>query len=188
MYSQKRNCAASVPISTFMFLSDLYIPAIGPPIFLQQNRQTNRGNIHINHSQRHECRNWDWGRAVSFLGIFVSNFRFVVFAVQAYGDVSRSRRFFYFHRRSVILNDCPTCYVLFFLIVLFYCIWENFCIIRNNGEILWKLSWSKTTFEKYHYCTSGSGGCHQLYIHGQLLGGTLPGLQFQKMYLFFYFS
>jgi hypothetical protein len=26
-------------------VSDLYIPTIGPPIFLQQNRQTNRGKI-----------------------------------------------------------------------------------------------------------------------------------------------
>jgi hypothetical protein len=26
-------------------VSDLYIPAIGPPIFLQQNRQTDCGNI-----------------------------------------------------------------------------------------------------------------------------------------------
>jgi hypothetical protein len=26
-------------------VSDLYIPTIGPPIFLQQNRQTGRGNI-----------------------------------------------------------------------------------------------------------------------------------------------
>ncbi len=28
-------------------VSDLCIPTIGPPIFLQQNRQTDRGNIHI---------------------------------------------------------------------------------------------------------------------------------------------
>jgi hypothetical protein len=27
--------------------SDLYIPTIGPPIFLQQNRQTDRGNVEI---------------------------------------------------------------------------------------------------------------------------------------------
>jgi hypothetical protein len=41
-----------------------YILTIGPPIFLQQNRQTDRGN-------------WDCGRAVPFLGIFVSIFGIV---------------------------------------------------------------------------------------------------------------
>ncbi len=46
MYYFSRNCAVSVQISTFMCLvSDLYIPRIGPPIFLQQNRQIDRGNI-----------------------------------------------------------------------------------------------------------------------------------------------
>ncbi len=29
----------------------------------------------------HECRNWDWGRAVPFLWIFLSNFRYCIFAV-----------------------------------------------------------------------------------------------------------
>ncbi len=41
MHFQKRNYAASVPFSTFMYLW----VTIGPPIFLQQNRQTDRGNI-----------------------------------------------------------------------------------------------------------------------------------------------
>ncbi len=36
---------------------------------------------YINCSEIHECRNWERGRAVSFLGIFVSNFRYSVFAV-----------------------------------------------------------------------------------------------------------
>jgi hypothetical protein len=49
-------------------VSDLYITTIGLPIVL-------------NRSQIHECRNWERGRAVSFLGIIDSNFRYRVFAV-----------------------------------------------------------------------------------------------------------
>jgi hypothetical protein len=56
MYSQKCNCTAFVPnFHIREYVSDLYSPTVGPPI-LQ-------------------------GRAVSFLGIFVSNFRYSVFAV-----------------------------------------------------------------------------------------------------------
>jgi hypothetical protein len=33
-------------------VSDLFIPTIGLPIFLQQNRQTDRGNIYVNGSQK----------------------------------------------------------------------------------------------------------------------------------------
>jgi hypothetical protein len=39
---------------------------------------------YINRSQTVECRNWETGRPVSFLGIFVSNFRYSAFAVHIY--------------------------------------------------------------------------------------------------------
>jgi hypothetical protein len=47
-------------------VSDVYISTIFPPILLQQNRGTDRGNI--NRSQIHECRNWERGRAVFISG------------------------------------------------------------------------------------------------------------------------
>ncbi len=83
-----------IPVS----VSDMYIPLIGLPILLQENRNSwiERGNIiiyiahrnmnveigteaaqsgeYINHSQRHECRNWEWGRAVPLLGTHKSKF------------------------------------------------------------------------------------------------------------------
>ncbi len=73
MYSQKWNCAVSFPIF-------IHIPMISPPILLQQNRRTDHGNIQcsINRSQIHECGKWARGHAVSFLGIFVSNFQYNV--------------------------------------------------------------------------------------------------------------
>jgi hypothetical protein len=60
-------------------VSDLYIPTIRPPMFLYWF--ADRSWEFINRSQIHGCRNWGRGRAVSFLGIFVSNFRYRAFAV-----------------------------------------------------------------------------------------------------------
>ncbi len=37
---------------------------------------------YINRTQMDGCRNWDCDRAVSFLGIYVSNFRYSIFDVQ----------------------------------------------------------------------------------------------------------
>jgi hypothetical protein len=58
MYSQKRNCTAPSPIfHIHVSVSDLYIPRIGPHIFLPQKRQTDFVNIYVNRSQTHECGN-----------------------------------------------------------------------------------------------------------------------------------
>jgi hypothetical protein len=53
-------------------VSDLYarIPRIGPHISLQQNRQTDPGNINL--SQIYECRNWEIEHYNSVLEITVS--------------------------------------------------------------------------------------------------------------------
>jgi hypothetical protein len=57
-------------------VSDLHIPTIGP-----QTQNSKIGGpivekLYINHLQIHESRIWKRGSAVSFLGIFVSNFRY----------------------------------------------------------------------------------------------------------------
>ncbi len=90
-YSQKRNCTASVPISTFMCLWAIFIFPGSARIF-SCSRIGRQMVGNINRSQTHECGNWDWGRAISFLGIFVSNFRYCVLPVYRRLEYSNTNR------------------------------------------------------------------------------------------------
>ncbi len=70
-YFQKRNCASSVPNSAFMCLWAIYIfPQL---VCLFCCRKICGPILGIAH--RHEYRNWDWGRAIPFLGIHKWDFR-----------------------------------------------------------------------------------------------------------------
>ncbi len=48
VFTETKLCGLPLPYTYFLvFLSDLYIPTIGPSILLQPNRRTDRGNIKI---------------------------------------------------------------------------------------------------------------------------------------------
>jgi hypothetical protein len=61
-------------------VSDLYIPRRSVHIFPAEE-YADQWWEYINRSQTHEFGNWDCGRAIPFLGIFVSSFRHWFFAV-----------------------------------------------------------------------------------------------------------
>jgi hypothetical protein len=61
VFPEMKMRGLSPNLHTRVSVNDLYIPKIGPPVLLQQNKRPVLGI--------HECRNWERGHAVSFLGI-----------------------------------------------------------------------------------------------------------------------
>ncbi len=71
MNSFSGNCAASIPISTFMCMWEIYI-FLGLSIYFPAAEQANRSWKYINLSQIYECRHWETEHYYSVLEITVS--------------------------------------------------------------------------------------------------------------------
>ncbi len=83
MYSQKLNCAAFLfpkqnynvlsPNPTLIYLLEIYIFPEWSDYFAAA-KYVDRSREYRNRSETYECRNWDWGRAIPFLGIHKFDF------------------------------------------------------------------------------------------------------------------
>ncbi len=76
------------PIYVFLFWE---LCGLSPNLHIHVSVSANRSWEYINHSQAHECGNWDWGRTIHFLGKFVSNFWYCVFAVWPFPLIKRGK-------------------------------------------------------------------------------------------------
>jgi hypothetical protein len=120
MYSFSGNCAASVPISTFMGLWAIYMFPWSVHIF-SCSRKADRSWEHINRSQTHDCGNWDLGRAIpnSFSGNICFKYSALCLYRASHGvrrlqcriltdrDTRRARPWSWASRRCCCWAGCP---------------------------------------------------------------------------------
>ncbi len=85
-YFQIRNIMFCLPISTLTLYNLWEIYCIyfqNWSVSIAAAKYVNQSCEYINSPQTHECRNWDWGRAIPFPGIHKWDFRYsaVVFSL-----------------------------------------------------------------------------------------------------------
>ncbi len=75
IFPEKKLCYQSQILHSYMFLWAIYIFPQSVCLFCCRKIGGPILEIYaVDRSQTHECRNWDWGRAIPFLGIHKSKF------------------------------------------------------------------------------------------------------------------
>jgi hypothetical protein len=75
-YFQNRIIMFCLPIPTLINLWEIYIFPGSVCLFLAAAEHVDWSWEYLNRWETHECRNWDWGRVITLLGIHNLDFRY----------------------------------------------------------------------------------------------------------------
>ncbi len=75
-YFHNRMIMFCLLIPTSIYLWDIYIDIHDRSVYFAAAKYVDRYWEYINRSQTHECKNWDWGRAIPFPEIHKFNFQY----------------------------------------------------------------------------------------------------------------